>query len=94
MKIPEKLSDSPLPTNKQLFKSAAVGLLVWVLLYICVILPAEEGKDITGLGEVLDLTEMGNIKKKLLFDALSYDPILNYGSALIPELDLGIDPKR
>ena len=71
MKIPEKLSDSPLPTNKQLFKSAAVGLLVWVLLYICVILPAEEGKDITGLGKVLDLTEMGNIKKKLLIEANS-----------------------
>ncbi len=87
MKIPEKLSESQLPTNKQLFKSSVIGLFVWTLIYICIILPAEKGKDITGLGAVLDLTEMGNIKKKLLSEADADNKAFNLNPEKLSDLD-------
>lgn len=54
-----------LPTNKQLFISTGVSILVAAVLLITVVLPAEYGIDPSGVGERLGLKEMGTIKAQL-----------------------------
>lgn len=60
---------SELPTSAQLVKStiAALGLSATVL--VTVVLPAEYGIDPTGVGKVLGLKEMGEIKSQLADEA-------------------------
>jgi hypothetical protein len=57
--------DSELPSAKQLIKSTAIALVAALFLLVTVILPAEYAVDPTGVGEILGLTEMGEIKKQL-----------------------------
>jgi hypothetical protein len=60
-----------LPTTARLLRSTAVALLIAVVLLITAILPAEYGIDPTGIGRVLGLTPMGEIKVSL---AAEVDP--------------------
>ncbi|MHB1111735.1 MAG: transmembrane anchor protein [Comamonas sp. SCN 65-56] len=66
-------SDSPiraeLPSSKQLFRSTVLALISAVVLLVAVVLPADYGIDPTGIGRILRLTEMGEIKKQLAAEA-------------------------
>jgi len=55
--LPEEL-----PSKQKLLLSLAVAVLAAALLITTVVLPAERGIDVTGIGERLHLTRMGQIK--------------------------------
>lgn len=58
-------SRAELPSSKQLLRSTIIAAVSAAVLLITVILPAEYGIDPTGVGGVLRLTEMGEIKTQL-----------------------------
>lgn len=66
-------SDTPtraeLPTSAQLLKSTILALVSAAFILVAVVLPAEYAIDPTGIGRVLKLTEMGEIKKQLATEA-------------------------
>lgn len=66
-------SDSPtraeLPSSKQLLRSTILAAVSAVALLVAVVLPAEYGVDPTGIGRVLRMTDMGEVKQKLAAEA-------------------------
>ncbi len=62
-----KLED--LPTKAQLFRSSVIAGIGAVAILVTVYLPAEHAIDPTGVGRVLGLTEMGEIKVQLAEEA-------------------------
>lgn len=58
-----------LPTLVQLRRSAIIAALGAVFIGVAVYLPAEYGDDPTGIGSLLGLTEMGEIKQQLEAEA-------------------------
>lgn len=62
-------SRAELPSSKQLIRSTIIALVAAIVLLVTVILPAEHGVDPTGIGGVLQLTEMGEIKTQLAAEA-------------------------
>jgi hypothetical protein len=58
-----------LPTTAQLIKSTVIAFLAAIVILITVVLPAEYAIDPTGVGRLLRLTEMGEIKKQLAAEA-------------------------
>ena len=60
---------SELPSSKQLQRSTIIAAVSALVLLITVILPSEYGIDPTGVGRVLRLTEMGEIKTQLAAEA-------------------------
>ena len=65
-----KPSEKDLPTSSQLLKSTMVAVCVGCALLILFVLPAEYGNDPTGVGELLGLKKMGEIKIRLKQDFL------------------------
>jgi len=61
-KIPK---DVDLPSSQQLLKSTLSAMIVAFALLVTVILPAEYGVDPTGVGRMMGLAQMGEIKQKL-----------------------------
>jgi hypothetical protein len=66
-------SDTPLraelPSSKQLVRSTVLAAIAALVLLVAVVLPAEYGIDPTGVGRVLRMTEMGDIKQQLAAEA-------------------------
>lgn len=60
---------SDLPSSAKLIKSTIVAAVAAALLLVATILPAEYGIDPTGVGQVLGLTKMGEIKTSLAKEA-------------------------
>lgn len=61
-------TQSPMPpraSRQRLLRSTAIALAVAAVLLTTVVLPAEYGIDPTGVGRVIGLTEMGEIKMQL-----------------------------
>lgn len=58
-----------LPTKAQLRRSSIIAGIGAVFIGVCVYLPAEYGTDPTGVGSLLGLTEMGEIKQQLAAEA-------------------------
>ena len=58
-----------LPSSQQLFKSTAIALAVAITLLVAFVLPAEYGIDPVGVGRVLVLKKMGEIKVSLKEEA-------------------------
>lgn len=58
-----------LPSSKQLLRSTILAAVSAVVLLVAVVLPAEYGVDPTGIGRVLRMTEMGDIKQQLAAEA-------------------------
>lgn len=58
-----------LPSSRQLARSTATAAAVAGLLLITVVMPAEYGVDPTGMGRLLGLTAMGEIKVQLAKEA-------------------------
>jgi hypothetical protein len=70
-----------LPNPKVLNRATAIAAAVAGLLVVTVILPAEYGIDPTGLGRLLNLTEMGKMKRMAAQNAAAAKP------AKLPPLD-------
>lgn len=58
-----------LPTNAQLLRSTAIAIVAAAGILVTVVLPAEYAIDPTGIGRMLKLTEMGEIKTQLANEA-------------------------
>lgn len=63
-----------LPSSAKLIKSTIVAAVVAVFLLVVAILPAEYGIDPTGVGTVLGLTKMGEIKTSLAHEVATQSP--------------------
>lgn len=72
-----------LPSTGKLFRSTVVAALIAITLLVTTILPAERGIDPTGIGRLLGLTKMGEIKASLAAEATTEatTPIENAGVA-------------
>jgi hypothetical protein len=64
-----KPSNTDLPSSAKLIKSTAVAIALAALILVTAVLPAEYGIDPTGVGNVLGLTKMGEIKVSLAQEA-------------------------
>ena len=73
----QKPSENDLPSSSQLLKSTIIALVVGGVLLLCVVIPAEYGKDPTGVGELLGLKKMGEIKIRLEKESLIEDQVFN-----------------
>jgi hypothetical protein len=66
-------SDTPLrtelPSSRQLVRSTILAAISALVLLVAVVLPAEYGIDPTGIGRVLRMTEMGDVKQQLAAEA-------------------------
>ncbi len=69
-----------LPTTRQLLRSTAIAAGAAALILVTVVWPSEFGIDPTGIGGVLGLTEMGEIKAQLA-DEAEADRLLMDGQA-------------
>lgn len=58
-----------LPTTPQLLRSTAIAIAAAAVLLVTVVLPAEYAVDPTGVGKMLGLTQMGEIKQQLASEA-------------------------
>ena len=58
-----------LPSKAQLFRSSIMAAMGAVVILVTVYLPAKHAIDPTGVGRVLGLTEMGEIKRELAEEA-------------------------
>lgn len=68
------MTNPPMPpvqpvSPRKLLRSTLVAVLVAGLLLATVVLPAEYGVDPTGVGRVIGLTQMGEIKTRLAREA-------------------------
>jgi hypothetical protein len=61
----ESPSLNDLPSSRALLRSTVIAAGVALLLLVLVVLPAEYGVDATGMGRLLGLTRMGEIKREL-----------------------------
>ena len=57
--------DVELPSSKKLIKSTAIAAVSAVIVLVTCVMPAEYAIDPTGMGKVLGLTKMGEIKQSL-----------------------------
>ncbi len=62
-------SRAELPTTRQLIRSTIIALISAIVILVTIVLPAEYAIDPTGIGRMLKLTEMGEIKKQLAAEA-------------------------
>ncbi|EKN9355960.1 TPA: transmembrane anchor protein [Pseudomonas aeruginosa] len=58
-----------LPSSKQLLRSTFIALVAAIAILVAIVLPSEYAIDSTGIGRVLGLTEMGEIKTQLAEEA-------------------------
>ena len=73
----QKPSENDLPSSSQLLKSTIIALVAAGTLLLCVVIPAEYGKDPTGVGELLGLKKMGEIKIRLEKESLNENQVFN-----------------
>ena len=64
-----KPSNTDLPSATKLVKSTLVAITFAIIILVTAVLPAEYGIDPTGVGNVLGLTKMGEIKVSLAQEA-------------------------
>ncbi len=65
------ISPNETPSGRSLLRSTLIALLVAIVLLVTCVLPAEYGKDLTGIGRLLGLTQMGEVKLALAEEAAS-----------------------
>lgn len=68
-------SPDELPSSGQLVRSTAIALVVACILLVTVVMPAEFALDPTGIGRLLGLQQMGELKAELsIEDAAMAEP--------------------
>lgn len=65
----EKPTKDELPGSAQLLRSTILALVAAIAILVTIVLPSEYGIDPTGIGRVLGLKEMGDIKTDLAREA-------------------------
>ena len=65
----EKPNVDELPSLKQLWCATVVAVIGAALILVTIVIPAEDGTDLTRVGRKIGLTEMGNIKHRLHHEA-------------------------
>ena len=65
----QRPSADDLPTSRQLVKATLIAAATAGVILVTIVLPAEHGIDPTGVGGLLGLTEMGEIKVQLAEEA-------------------------
>ena len=58
-----------LPSTAQLIKSTIIAVAAAAIILVTIVLPSEYGIDPTGIGRMLNLAEMGEIKQQLAKEA-------------------------
>lgn len=58
-----------LPSTRQLIKSTIIAIISAIVILVTIVLPSEYAIDPTGVGKILNLTEMGEIKQQLHAEA-------------------------
>lgn len=58
-----------LPSTAQLIKSTILALIAAAVILVTIVLPAEHAVDPTGIGRMLKLTQMGEIRQQLAAEA-------------------------
>ena len=61
------------PSARRLFRSTLIALGVAIAILVTIVLPAEYGVDPTGVGRLLGLEEMGEIKMRLAREAAGHE---------------------
>ena len=95
-----KIDPSSLPALKDLHRAAAGIAVLTVLLAVLVVLPAERGMDPTGVGGMLGLTALGDLKHGAGSDAAHEAPPADVDVATAApsfrtdELSVTIAPKK
>ncbi len=64
-----------LPSSRTLLRSTLIAVAVATVLLVTVVMPAEYGVDPTGVGRLLGLTRMGEIKVALAKEAATADSV-------------------
>jgi hypothetical protein len=85
-------SRADLPTTGQLIRSTSIAVATAVLLLVAVVLPAEYAIDPTGIGKILGLQEMGEIKQQLKDEAEFDDATLPSKTSFSNEVSERSDP--
>lgn len=62
-------SSQELPSSAKLLKSTIIAAIIAVVILVTIVMPAEYGMDPTGVGKVLGLKRMGEIKVSLAKEA-------------------------
>lgn len=87
--------DHELPSSKQLLLSTFCAFVVASILLVTAILPAEYGIDPTGVGRVLGLTQMGEIKEQLSEEVAEEGAVLIAGSeSKALKIELLVEPNE
>jgi hypothetical protein len=73
-----------LPSSRTLLRSTVIAAATAAVLLVAVVLPAEYGVDPTGVGRVIGLTEMGEIKMELAREAAAADAAAATAPAAAP----------
>jgi hypothetical protein len=75
-----------LPSTGKLLRSTAIAALIAALLLVTTVLPAEYGIDPTGIGRVLGLTKMGEVKKALSAETAAgkAEPVMQNPQKAVP----------
>ena len=82
-----KPSVEDLPTSAQLLRSTGIAIAAAAVILVTVVLPAEYNLDPTGIGGVLGLSEMGEIKAQLAEEAEA-DRLIMEQEAVEPQSSL------
>ena len=75
---------SDLPTSRQLVRSTLVAAAAAAAILVTIVLPSEYGVDPTGVGRLLGLTEMGEIKVQLAKEAAADAAATTTGATTAP----------
>lgn len=89
-----KPSADELPSARRLLRSTLIALAVAAAILVTVVLPAEYAVDPTGIGRMLGLTEMGEIKSQLAKEAAAdeaLDAATGQGSGAAASPALAVD---
>jgi len=62
-------TDRELPSTRQLIKSTILAALGAMVILVTIVMPAEYGRDPTSIGNILGLTQKGQIKMSLAAEA-------------------------
>lgn len=79
MTEPQPTTSATAPSSARTLKATLIALVVAILLLVVAVLPAEYGVDPTGVGRVLGLTQMGEIKVSLAREAAAEDAVAQAG---------------
>jgi hypothetical protein len=84
-------SSSDVPSGASLLRSTLIALAVAAVLLVTCVLPAEYGKDLTGVGRLLGLTQMGEVKLALAEEAASNAAAEASADSVIAAAEAGVE---